>query len=377
MIAWRGLAVLPACTLALTAAWSAGAPRVAFAESWRAVNIEPTGRIHLRQSASNQAKILAYIPGDARGLSGGPCVDDWCPIEFRGQKGWVFQRFLAPDDSAAADPSPAPSGIRTVQPVALKKTLNIVNEDKRPIPIYAFPNEALSVAGRLPGDTLTVEGLGVCIGNWCYVRSGALVGWLRTAMIKPDDAAPEGDATAATAKADPAVDEKALNKTEPTASQTSIVTAALPKAFGDTDIKTYTLAGLSGQNALPMREKPDGVSAIVALIPNGAKDVEGLRKCIDRWCLVRHGNANGWVARRHLADVSVESSQSFQVSGLALWNPLDVLDYPNADAAVIGQIPSYATGIVPIGGCDDDWCHIRYLGIAGWVKGENLEPQRR
>lgn len=374
MIALRGLAVLPAYALAVAAALSAGAPRAALAESWRAVNIEPAGRIHLRQSASNQAKILAYIPGDARGLSGGPCVDDWCPIEFRGQKGWVFRRFLAPDEATTADPGPEPSGIRTVQPVALKKTLNIVNEDKRPIPIYAFPNEALAVAGSLPANTQTVEGLGVCIGNWCYVRSGAVVGWLRTAMIKPDDTALEGEATA---KADPAVDEKALNKTEPTASQTSIVTAALPKAFGDTDVKTYTLAGLAGQNALPMREKPDGVSAIVAMIPNGAKDVEGLRKCVDRWCLVRYGNANGWVARRHLADVSVESSQTFQVSGLALWTPLDVFDYANPNAAVIGQIPSYATGIVPIGGCDDDWCHIRYLGIAGWVKGEHLEPQRR
>ena len=126
-----------------------------------------------------------------------------------------------------------------------------------------------------------------------------------------------------------------------------------------------------------MREKPDGDSRILAWIPNGAKDVEGLRKCVEKWCLVRHANVSGWVVRRHLADVSVESTQMFQARGVELWGSLDVLDYPNANGNVVGKIPSYATGIVPIGGCDDDWCHVRYLGIAGWVSGQNLEPQAR
>jgi uncharacterized protein YraI len=80
------------------------------------------------------------------------------------------------------------------------------------------------------------------------------------------------------------------------------------------------------------------------------------------------------VLRRHLADESAESSQTFQVSGVALWSALDVLEYPGQDATVVGRIPAYATGIVPIGGCDKTWCQVRYLGIAGWVSGQYLAP---
>lgn len=367
---------LAAVTLPVLAAICIAAAGGAAAESWRAANLDPDARLHLRQKPNNRSKVLAYIPGDARGLRGGPCTESWCPIEFRGLKGWVFRRFLQPDNATvAAEPESAPSGATpaTLQAVALKQKLRVVNPEGRPIPVYAFPNDGLPVAGRLPADTATVDGLGTCIGDWCYVRSDRVIGWVSNALLRAEDEdAPEPGTTAALGESEPP-DDEADNETVPTAA----VTHALPRDLGDTDIKTYALAGLAGQSSLPMRADANDTAAIVAWIPNGSKDVEGLRKCVERWCLVRHGEASGWVARRHLADEAVESSQTFQVSGLALWSPLDVLDYPSANAAVVGQIPSYATGIVPIGGCDDDWCHVRYLGIAGWVKGGNLEPQRR
>ena len=83
-----------------------------------------------------------------------------------------------------------------------------------------------------------------------------------------------------------------------------------------------------------MREQPDGTSRILAWIPGNATDVEGLHKCVEQWCLVRHGDVSGWVARRHLADLSVESSQMFQAKGVELWGSVDVLDYPNEHAKV-------------------------------------------
>ncbi|WP_088345999.1 MULTISPECIES: SH3 domain-containing protein [Rhodomicrobium] len=383
MIVRRGLAKLAAVSLPLFGALMAAAPGGAVAETWRAANLNSEARIHLRTHPNNRAKILAYIPGDARGLEGGACSGNWCPIEFRGMNGWVYRHFIEPDDDddadteAAAKPKPAPAAaplLSESEPVlgaGLKKPLQLVSTDGRPIPIYAFPNDALPVAGRLSADTAVVEGLGSCIRTWCNVRAGELVGWISNSNLKPEDAALAHESTAALAPAEP--EDKSLSRTLPTAA----LGPALAKPLGDTDTKTYTLAGLAGQSSLPMRAEPGSSAAIVAWIPNDAKDVEGLRKCVDSWCLVRYGESTGWVARRHLADAAIEASQSFQVSGLALWNALDVLDYPNPNAVVVGQIPAYATGIVPIGGCDDDWCHIRYLGIAGWVRASHLEPQKK
>jgi SH3-like domain-containing protein len=338
----------------------------------------------MRVQANNRSKVVAYIPGDARGLIGGRCDGNWCEVEYNGAKGWVFARYLAPDTPTHKEAAPVR---KDAEPVALapdrihslatKKTLQLAKRDGSPIAIYAFPNERLPVAGRLPAETEAVQGLGSCIRDWCYVRSGELVGWLRADAFALDEESKDQGTTAALAVTVSQEESKALNKTMPTATQTAVQVAAAMPGGGDLENKTYTLAGLGGQSSLPMREQPDGTSRILAWIPNGAKDVEGLRKCVEKWCLVRHGTVSGWVARRHLADISVESSQTFQAKGVELWGALDVLDYPSANGNVVGKIPSYATGIVPIGGCDDEWCHVRYLGIAGWVSGQYLEPQGR
>lgn len=378
MNVWRRIATIAPVTLLLAMAFYLGysAPATA-GESWRVTGIDPSARIHMRQQADNRSKVVTYIPGEARGLSGGECEDGWCEVEYHGFKGWVFARYLTPDNPPRPEGTAAALTPDHIRSLATKKTLQLVKRDGPPIAIYAFPNERLPVAGRLPAGIETVQGLGSCLGDWCYVRSGELVGWLRAeAFILEDDAKDQG-ATSALAATVSAEEGKALNKIVPTAAQATIQTAAAIQGLGDLETKSYTLAGLGGQSSLAMREKPDGDSRILAWIPNGAKDVEGLRKCVEKWCLVRHDNVSGWVARRHLADVAVESTQIFQARGVELWGALDVLDYPNPNGNVVGKIPSYATGIVPIGGCDEDWCHVRYLGVAGWVSGQYLEPQAR
>lgn len=378
MNVWRRIAMIASVTPVLAMVAHLGFSASATAgETWRITDIAPDARIHMRQQPNNRSKVVSYIPGDARGLSGGRCTDAWCQVEYNGFKGWVFARYLAPDDAPRAEakaPAVEPDRVRSL---AAKKTLQLVKRAGAPIAIYAFPNERLPAAGRLSAEVETVEGLGNCVKEFCYVRSGDLVGWLKTDAFLLEDATKDQGTTAALAVTVSAEESKELNKTVSTASQVSVQTAAAIKALGDLDTKSYTLAGLGGQSSLAMREEADGSSRILAWIPNGAKDVEGLRKCVEKWCLVRHDNVSGWVARRHLADVSVESSQMFQAKGVELWGALDVLDYPSANGNVVGKIPSYATGIVPIGGCDDDWCHVRYLGVAGWVSGKYLEPQPR
>jgi len=384
---WGGIAGIASITPLLVIAVHIASPSpVAAKEIWRINEIPPTARIHLRQQPNNRSKVVTYIPGDTRGLVGGRCSGDWCQVEYNGLKGWIFARYLAPDTSpppnaAARIPpaSDAPAAPNT-QLLATKKLLPLAKRGAASLAVYAFPNERLPIAGSLPADVTVVQGLGSCIKGFCYVRSGELVGWLKVeSFAVEDEAKTENTTNTAAIVINPSPeDAKALNKTEPIATHVA-VQAATPalRPLGDLGNKSYTLAGLGSQSALAMREQPNETSRILGWIPNGAEHVEGLRKCVEKWCLVRHGDVSGWVARRHLADVSVESSQMFQAKGLELWGSLSVYDYPNAAANVVGKIPSYATGIVPIGGCDDEWCHVRYLGIAGWVSGQYLEPQAR
>jgi SH3-like domain-containing protein len=329
-------------------------PGQAASKTWRINNIAPSARIHLRQRASNQSKVLAYIPGETGSLRGGACVEDWCEVEYRGLKGWIFRDYLEEEDEPQAKQEPqAPpepqsqpqtlSAPASTRPEDLERltSFRLIGRGEGTIPVYNFPSETLPVAGRLPGTTQSVE------------------------------------ATASVAPASPAEERNTINKTVPTATN---ATAPAPDAAPSPSLngsKSYALAGLAGNSLLPLRAEPEEGARILDWIPNDAKNVEGMRKCVEQWCLVRYRATEGWVARRHLADTSVEETQTFQVSGLSLWDPLKVLDQPSGDANVVGEIPSYATGIVPIGGCDRTWCHIRYLGIAGWVNSEHLEPQKR
>ncbi len=391
MILRSGLASLIIITFLSVAGLSLSISEQAEAETWRVTNLKPSQRLHLRQRASARSRVVGYIPGNARGLKGGLCTRSWCKVEYGGKSGWVYRRYLKLDPRAAkarkrqarVKPEVGPD----LRDLALKKTLYLKSAGGKPIPIFAFPNDKLPVAGLLEPGTRSVKGLGACVRNYCYVRSGQLIGWLpQSAFRSSDEPVANGqaeksaeDVTAALPHPVHADEGEALNKTQTTATNLAVnaknAAIAEPVIAGET--KFYTLAGLSGESPLAMYREADGTSEIVAWIPNDAKKIEGLHNCIKQWCLVRWKDKRGWVARRHLADESVEGSQTFQVTGLTLWKPLQVLDGPSADANVVGAIPSYATGVVPIGGCDEQWCHVRYLGIAGWVSGHYLEPQQQ
>jgi uncharacterized protein YraI len=43
---------------------------------------------------------------------------------------------------------------------------------------------------------------------------------------------------------------------------------------------------------------------------------------------------------------------------------------------ILGTIPSYASGIVPIGACNQSWCNIRFINITGWVRTKYLAAQK-
>jgi len=369
-MAWgRSGVAFGAAAPAVAAALILAAP--AIAQSYRINNVDRAARIHLRESP--RGKVLAYIPPDSRNLEGtGVCDARWCEVTFNGVKGWIFRKYIVADPKSAASSKPRaqedlpvaalPKPTETAKEIPSDlqdEMLQLVRKDGRAIPVYAFPSDRLPAAGRIPPETAEVEDLGTCTRNFCYIRSGSLVGWIEEGAIAREEVA----------TAPP----QAIDTNVPTATQAG----GLLEGLGSIEVKTYTLAGLSGDASLPLREAAEEGAAILGWVPGDAKGVEGLRKCVLKWCLVRYEALTGWVSRRHLADESAEAARRFQVSGVALWGALDVVEYPGPDAAIIGHIPSTASGIVPIGGCDKDWCHVRYLGVAGWVNPRFLAPQVR
>jgi SH3-like domain-containing protein len=375
MVCWRSGVAFMAVASAIVVAGVFTVP-AAHAEKYRINNVDRAKRIHMRQSPSNRSKVVAYIPTDSRLEGTGTCNSKWCEVTFKGVRGWVFRKYLSEEPESAAKPAepaqdkpdvaalPRPSDAPKDIPPDLQDTmLRLVFTEGRPIPVYTFPSDRLPAAGRIDPGTEEVEDLGTCSRKFCYIRHGSLVGWIPDAAIVKEDTAPQPP--------------QAFDNTVPTATQAGGQAASsIIDGLGGIEVKTYTLAGLSGDASLPVREEPTDAAAIKGWIPGHASGVEGLRKCVAKYCMIRYEALTGWVARRHLAD-EPEGKQRFQVSGVALWGALDVVDYPGPDAAIIGHIPAYATGLVPIGGCDKDWCHVRYLGIAGWVSAKFIEPQRR
>lgn len=373
--------LLPACVVTIDAAYAA--------DRWRIVEIRPEGRVHLRQQATSRSRILAYIPGTARGLKQLGCSGKWCRTEYRGKTGWVFKRYLAPENTARSQPKRQAPSVKNLAyldehdmaALSEAKTLHVFNPEGQAISVYAFPSETLPIAGRLNDGTDSVEGLGACVKGWCYVRSGPLIGWLPALILAPaHDGENDNETTASIAATLASPDphkERALNNTINTATQAALDTETRPAPlFSETGNKYYSLAGLAGKEALPIRSEPNERASIVGQIVQEEKRVEGLKDCSGKWCLIRVNELRGWIERRHLADPEVAGSQVFKVTGLALWSPLEVIDRPGGDADIVGEIPAYATGIVPIGGCDDKLCHVRYLGLAGWVDGKHLAPQK-
>jgi SH3-like domain-containing protein len=376
MWCWRsGIACVAAASVvvALTIVLPA-----ASAETFRIVNVDRAVRIHMRQSASNQSRVIAYIPPKGQLTGTGKCDSKWCEVVFKGRTGWVFRKYLLEVKTAEAPSAPAPAKpaeLRDTVPPELQDTmLTLIFTNGEPIAVYAYPSDRHPEAGRIMPDTPQVEDLGTCSRAFCYIRSGSLVGWIREDAIAKQRGG-KTEPQAADAGVQTGALPGALNNTVPTASQATGQPGPI-EGPGSVEIRTYSLAGLSDDAALAVRDGPSDTAAIIGWIQGNAS-VEGLRRCVLKWCLVRHDGVSGWVARRHLADEGAAANRRFQVSGVSLWGALDVMDYPGPEAAVVGRIPSYATGIVPIGSCDNTWCHIRYLGIAGWVAGKFLAQQGR
>jgi SH3-like domain-containing protein len=134
---------------------------------------------------------------------------------------------------------------------------------------------------------------------------------------------------------------------------------------------SYSLIGLSAEGFLPMRDGPLDSARIVGVLQASASGIADLKTSVRQWRLVEHNGVKGYVQSRYLAR-SGSATRRYRIEGA---NDLKVFNFGGPDADVVGEIPFYAAGIAPIGECGGEWCHIRYLGLVGYVDMRSLHPE--
>jgi SH3-like domain-containing protein len=150
---------------------------------------------------------------------------------------------------------------------------------------------------------------------------------------------------------------------------TSLKLAEIPK-------KLYSLANVEDITFLPVREDRSDDAPILGGIPFFANNVEALGLCVNEWCLVRYGeNLRGWIRQRHLSDTHKENTPRLQLQNTKEQTAVALYDEPDQRGEVASFIDPQATGIVPTGTCDLDWCHVLHDGKIGWIKSSYLARQ--
>lgn len=229
--------------------------------------------------------------------------------------------------------------------------------------------------------------VGRCSGAWCEVGYLGKTGWVSRGLLKPESANPvesvpqhvnssptpgeaaglseqdlsRGGPSAAAQAPEPEWAPGASSAIEPTA-------AALPAPQ-----KAYVIAGVAAGSTLELREAPADGARIIGVVPHDADELEALGPDAGKWRRVRYRGVSGWILGRHLAETGAPGKR-FRIAGVSMLESAPVREYPDANAGVVGSLPAYASGIVAIGACDGAWCHVRYLGLVGWVERRLLEP---
>ena len=222
------------------------------------------------------------------------------------------------------------------------------------------PSSQSPVVASVPKDAVLAS-FQPCTKGWCAVEYKGIRGWIYDIFIVET----RGNAVPAAASPPPQPLARAsLQRPSP---------VPAPVAARKEGVRlTYRLTGLKAGESLAMREGPSDTARVVGALSSSATNIAGLETCLRRWCLIELGGVRGYVQSRFLGRMEEASSSRFGIEGES---DAKVFSFGSADADVVGEIPFYAGGIVPIGDCNAEWCHVRYLGLVGFVETGRLRPE--
>ncbi len=222
--------------------------------------------------------------------------------------------------------------------------------------LRSAPSGQSPIVASVPRGAMLTS-LQPCAKGWCAVEYKGVRGWTYGVFVaeKPDETTTPAHAAEPLAKA-------SLQRPSP---------APSPSAKGRAGA-SYRVIGLGGEESLPVRKAPFAAAQVVNALSPATNDIAGLETCTRRWCFIEHNGVRGFVRTRFLARSDEASAPKYGVDG----EPnLKVFSFASPDAEIIGEIPFYAEGIAPVGECSGQWCHVRYLGLVGFVDTHRLRPQ--
>ncbi len=230
-----------------------------------------------------------------------------------------------------------------------------------PAHLRSAPSSRAPSVAVIPRNTI-IAATTPCAAGWCAVEFNGKRGWVFKAYL--------AEAAASPARA-PVLPEKPALEASLTVSPAPAEAPAPVSAPEEGAGGAYSLIGLSANGVLPMREGPLDSARVVGVLSSSASGIADLKTSVRQWRLIEHNGVKGYVHSRFLARPADAPAQRYRVEGM---EGLKVLSFGGADADVVGEIPFYASGIAPIGACNAQWCHIRYLGLVGFVDMRGLRP---
>ncbi len=217
------------------------------------------------------------------------------------------------------------------------------------------PSSQSPIVTSVPKDAVLTS-FQPCARGWCAVEYKGIRGWIYDVFLfeqarKTNSAAPAPEPLA----------KASLQKPSPA-----------PVATKESARASYRVVGLGSEESLPIREGPLDSTRVIGTLSPALNGIAGLETCLRKWCLIEHNGTRGYVQSRFLGRSQDARTPRYGINGEA---NLKVFNFGGSDADVVGEIPFYAGGIVPIGDCNGEWCHVRYLGLVGFVDARRLRPE--
>ena len=277
------------------------------------------GPLNLRWTASTSGDILTTI---AHGEAVQVVTNDgsWCQVIYNGQQGYVMTSYLDFGDGSA----PAtPPETQTPPALGTGETEAIVRTVSGSLNLRQQPSAQAMIIATIPrGESIVVTERGE---SWCAVRFGNISGYVMSEFLYF-----------------PAEDSQ-------TVTSYAIVTTQ--------------------SSALNMRSQPQTGSAIVTMLPRGAR-VGVIEWRNDGWVKVSYENAIGYASASYLtpegqADAPEEMPAGTMATVNTASDALNLRAAPSTASTVKRTIPRGATVELLEQGAE--WCQVRYQGVSGYV----------
>ena len=128
---------------------------------------------------------------------------------------------------------------------------------------------------------------------------------------------------------------------------------------------TYRVVHVTGDQALPIRRHPFGLSRVTGALPFDARQVDKLEERFGRWARVNANGVTGWVKLVNLAPDAPRSGTQFEVVGLRPGEALNVHRRAALDARVVAVISAAGKIVDKTGACVVDFCPVGFRRAGG------------